>query len=106
MDEEALAAAAALGMPKEELAARRLAAKKAAEQAVLAVWPENWRPLLLAIAMQTQVRVTMNGAIGFDYTALPVVEALIDCPAPEDKTDRAAEFDAFRCIERILFSKD
>ena len=105
MDEEALAAAQAMGMPKEELAARRLAAKKATEQAVLAVWPENWRPLLLAIAMQTQVRVTMNGGFGFDYTALPVVEARIDSPAPEDTADLAAEFDAFRRIERILFSK-
>lgn len=106
MDDEALAAAKAMGMPEEELAARRLEAKQAAEQAVFAVWPENWRPLLLALAMMTQVRVTMNGAIGFDYTALPVVEARIDSPAPEDTAEVAAEFDAFRHIERIYFSKD
>lgn len=104
MDDEALAAAAAFGLSAEQAADMRQQEKEAEKKAVYAVWPENWRPLLLAIAMQTQIRTTMKGAIGFDYTALPVVEQRIGLPAPEDQEGLADEFHAFRQIETIYFS--
>lgn len=95
-----------MGMPEEELAARRAEAREAAARDLLEVWPENWRPLLLAIAMQTQVRMTMARPVGFDYTALPVVEARIGMAPPQDETERADEFIAFRQIEKIMFAGD
>lgn len=105
MDEEALTAAAAMGMGPAEVAAKRQEALAANEAACLEIWPENWRPFLLAEAMQTQIRTTMYGAIGFDYSALPIVEARITVAAPEDPQDQAADFAAFRHLESIYFSK-
>jgi len=37
------------------------------------VWPCNWNTVQLFMAMSTQWRVSMNGPIGLDYVALPVV---------------------------------
>lgn len=105
MDDEALAAAAAFGMPEAERRARSEEAREQADRNALEIWPENWRPLLLAVAMQTQVRLTMKGAVGFDYGALPVVEARIGLPAPTDPVELAREFTAFRHIEKIYFSR-
>lgn len=39
------------------------------------VYPENWPAVRVFALMSTQWRVGMMGAIGLDYTALPVVEA-------------------------------
>jgi hypothetical protein len=105
IDDEALAAAKAMGMPDDELAKVKAEAKEAAERDALQVWPENWRPLMLAVAMQTQARTTMGGVVGFDYTALPVVEARIGLAIPDNLEDQADDFAAFRVIERIYFER-
>lgn len=104
MDAEAVEAAAAFGLPPEEREEIERQARGQEEAAVLEVWPENWRPLMLAMAMQTQVRTSMNGAIGFDYLALPVVEARIGLQPPDDQEALADDFAAFRTIEQVCFS--
>lgn len=54
------------------------AIKKAAQAAdEFAVWPENWQPLRVFLAMQTQWRVGMAGPTGLDYTALPAVGQML-----------------------------
>lgn len=105
MDAEAVEAAAAFGLPAEERENMERQAREQEDAAALEVWPENWRPLMLALAMQTQVRASMNGAIGFDYLALPVVETRIGLPSPVDQEELADEFAAFRRIEQVCFSQ-
>jgi len=39
------------------------------------VFPENWAAVRVFSLMSTQWRFGMNGAVGLDYAALPVVEA-------------------------------
>ena len=50
------------------------AIKKAAQAAdEFAIWPENWQPLRVFLAMQTQWRVGVAGPTGLDYSAMPAV---------------------------------
>jgi hypothetical protein len=105
IDEESLDAARAMGMPEEEIEQRRREQLAAQKEDVFEVWPENWRPLLLAMGMATQIRTSMNGAVGFDYTALPVVEARIGLSLVMDLDEQADSFSAFRKIEQILFQR-
>ena len=38
---------------------------------VFEVWPENWPIVMMWIRVATQWRVSMNGAIGLDYSIFP-----------------------------------
>ena len=92
IDDEAARAAIAMGIPQAEVVAARTARKIEP----LAVWPENWRPVGIASGMHTQWRMGPAGPIGWDYNALPIVEARIDAPAGDDPAD---EFRALQVIE-------
>ncbi|EGK71902.1 hypothetical protein METUNv1_01680 [Methyloversatilis universalis FAM5] len=50
------------------------------------VWPENWVPLQVLSAMQTQWRCGPAGAIGLDYNVLP--EIWRRCKVPPAERDR------------------
>jgi len=93
-----------MGMPPAEVERLRQEATAATTAAMLEIWPENWRPLLLALAMQSQVITGMQGAVAFNYASLPTVEALIEIQPPESRQEKAEDFAAFRYIERIYFS--
>jgi len=105
LDTEAISAARAMGMPESEIARVKAEAKEAAKRDVLQVWPENWRPLLLTMNMMTQIRYGFSGAYGFDYTAIPVVEARLGLPPVDDPREQAEDFAAFREIEKIVFDR-
>lgn len=85
-----------MGIPAAEIQAARVA--RTVEP--LAVWPENWRPVRIAAAMMTQWRIGPGGAIGWDYTALPVVEARVD----GEPGDPADEFAALQVIEAKMLT--
>ena len=89
----------------EEIEQRRREQLAAQKEDVFEVWPENWRPLLLAMGMASQIRTSMNGAVGFDYAALPVVEARIGLAPVVDLEEQANVFSAFRKIEQVLFQR-
>lgn len=59
------------------------------------VFPENWQPLEVFAAMQTQWRTGMGGATGLDYAALPTVE--VRCGVR--KKQRRDVFEALRVLE-------
>jgi hypothetical protein len=61
-----------------------LTAEDIADQA-LEVWPENWLPLQVLSAMQTQWRCGPSGAIGLDYTVL--TEIWRRCKVPPAQRD-------------------
>lgn len=84
-------AALAMGVPLADIESARAARKPPP----LDIWPDNWRPLMVAMAMHTQWRVGPGGPIGWDYTALPVVESRIG----GDPGDPADEFSAMQVIE-------
>ena len=81
-----------MGIPASEVHAARAARK----MEPLGIWPECWRAVQVAMALHSQWRVGPAGAIGWDYTALPIVEARIDVPAGDDAAD---EFYALQVIE-------
>ena len=81
-----------MGIPASEVHAARAARRVEP----LAIWPECWRPVCIASGMHTQWRMGPAGPIGWDYTALPIVEARIDVPAGDDPAD---EFHALQVIE-------
>lgn len=62
---------------------------------IVEVWPDNWGASLLFVDLMTQWRMGMAGAIGLDYTAIPVVMDLRDVPAEE----RNSLFDDIRVME-------
>jgi len=65
LDDDALAAAKAFGYKGD--------AKPQSNE--LEIWPENWEAVTLATNLNTQWRVAPSGnLIGYDYTALPIVE--------------------------------
>ena len=97
IDDEAAQAALAMGIPQAEVVAARTARKIEP----LGIWPENWRPVCIASGMHTQWRMGPAGPIGWDYTALPIVEARIDVPAGDDAAD---EFSALQVIEGELLT--
>lgn len=99
MDEEATAAAAALGMTEE---LQQQAKENLALQPV-DLWPENYRPVLLARGMGTQWRVGNNGLLGFDYAALPVVEDRIAAQATSND-QKVSDFAALQYIESIMLT--
>ena len=66
-----------MGIPQAEVVAARTARKIEP----LGIWPENWRPVCIASGMHTQWRMGPAGPIGWDYNALPIVDARIDVPA-------------------------
>lgn len=65
----------------------------------VAVWPENWTAweVFSAMATQWQISVGMSGAAyhGFNYAALPVVEARLGVR----KKQRADTFARLRVME-------
>lgn len=62
---------------------------------VLGVWPENWLPLQVFCAMDTQWRTGVNGATGLDYAVLPVVMRWQGVP----RADQPEVFDGVRVME-------
>jgi hypothetical protein len=64
------------------------------------VWAENWPAVRLFSAMQTQLRYSMAGVEGFDYTPLPVVERRLGFKLAES----AELFDNLRVMERALIA--
>ncbi len=89
-----------MGIPAAEVQAARAARRVEP----LAIWPECWRPVQIALAMHTQWRVGPGGAIGWDYTALPIVEARMLEPGPVDREEIAEEFAMLRLIEAELLT--
>ena len=85
-----------MGIPASEV----LAARAARVVEPLQIWPENWRSVRIAAAMMTQWRVGPAGAIGMDYTALPVVEVRIG----GEPGDPADEFAALQVIEAEMLT--
>lgn len=63
------------------------------EKSELEIFPENWQPVQIFIAMQTQWRTGMSGPIGMDYQALAVVMELYEV------ADRKDCFSAVRTME-------
>ena len=86
-----------MGIPQAEVVAARTARKIEP----LGIWPENWRSVCISSAMHTQWRMGPAGPIGWDYTALPIVEARIDAPAGDEAAD---EFSALQIIEGELLT--
>ena len=89
-----------MGIPAAEVQAARVARRIEPLQ----VWPENGRPVQIAAAMHTQWRVGPGGAIGWDYTALPIVEARMLEPGPVGREELAEEFAMLRLIETELLT--
>lgn len=85
-------------MPEEEQARLREEAEQRRRDTMLGVWPEHWRPVLLASAMRTQWRSAgMGGVVGLDYNAIPVVEARAGLPESIDGAED--DFAALQVIE-------
>ena len=85
-----------MGIPASEVHAARVARRIEPLQ----IWPENWRPVCIASGMHTQWRMGPAGPIGWDYTALPVVEARVD----GEPGDPADEFAALQVIEAEMLT--
>ena len=100
IDAEAAQAALAMGIPAREVRAARAARRVEP----LAIWPECWRPVCIASGMHTQWRMGPGGAIGWDYTALPIVESRLLEPGPVDREEAAEEFSMVRLIEAELLT--
>ena len=62
------------------------------------VYPENWQAVQVFVAMLTQWRVGMSGAVGLDYGVLPVVESRLGVR----RKQRADVFASLRIMEREL----
>lgn len=58
------------------------------------VWPENWSAVEMFLRLETQWRVSFNGALGLDYTA---AKWMFDLYAPPDAKD---VFEALQVMER------
>lgn len=102
-DHQVATAARAMGMP-EALIAENLAADASRDDAYQ-VWPENWRPVLLAAGMQGQWRLGPTGkAYAYDFAALPAVEARIGLPVPDDPQQAAEDFQALLHLQRLILS--
>jgi hypothetical protein len=71
----------------------------------LLIWPENWLPLQVFVAMATQWRTGVAGATGLDYAVLPLVMRWQGVP----RADQPEVFDAVRVMEsealRLLAEK-
>ena len=89
-----------MGIPASEVHAARAARKVEP----LGIWPECWRAVQVAMAMHSQWRVGPAGAIGWDYTALPIVEARLIEPPPIDRAEVAEEFSMLQLIESELLT--
>ena len=89
-----------MGIPQAEVVAARTARKIEP----LGIWPECWRAVQVAMAMHSQWRVGPSGAIGWDYTALPIVEARLIEPPPTDRAEVAEEFSMLQLIESELLT--
>ena len=81
-------------------AAFGLALAEPLPEAEFEVWAENWPAVRLFSAMQTQLRYSMRGVEGFDYTPLPVVERRL-CIKPADSAEL---FSDLRVMERELIA--
>lgn len=102
--EQKIESAKAAGAPQEALDAIRRKDQARKEEEIVRLWPENVRPVRLAMGMWTQWRVSMNGPVGFDYAVLPLIESRIgleSIPADEE----AECFEGFQIIERELLSE-
>ena len=64
------------------------------------IYPENWQPLCLFLALQTQWRVGPGGPTGLDYAALPVVERRLGVK----RADRNDVFNALQVLERTVLA--
>lgn len=98
----ALYSTTAAKLPAGELAAFGLVPEDFPElDEQIGVWPDNLWPVNTFIAMQTQWRVGVAGAIGMDYSALPAVLALVGVPADE----QADTFECLRVMEAEALSQ-
>ena len=96
IDDEAVLAAIAMGVPASEVMAAQQARK---EDDGLGVWPENWRAVRIATMMHSQWRTGMNGAYGWDYNVLPIIDDKTPEPPPESREERYDEFVSLQVIE-------
>ncbi len=78
-----------------ELAAQYLAQMPAATPNDIDVYPENWLPYQVFLAMGTQWRVGLNGKTGLDYNIIPMMERRFKV-APEQSDDL---FEALQTLE-------
>lgn len=92
------------GASAEQIAELRAYLAQRAEQAVCAVWPENWHAVRVFVRMSTQWRIAAGpGGIlwrGLDYRALDAVETRTPPPPGVPHPDPAELFDQLRCLER------
>jgi hypothetical protein len=77
LDAEAIEAARSFGY-KGRLTPQKPASFK--------IWPENWESVMVAKHMITQIRLSATGKLlGFDYTALPIVEERLNYQPEADR---------------------
>lgn len=65
------------------------------EEPCVEVWPDNWDAVNVFRNMGTQWRFTMNGPIGLDYNALPLVYRMLAIP----RKDWPGTFQNLRVLE-------
>lgn len=70
----------------------RAAQKSFGDQKALDVYPENWQPLEVLLAMRNQWRPGFSGPVGLVYEALPVVCRMLGIP-------RAQQPEVFRGLQ-------
>lgn len=64
------------GPNADELALIGITAEDVADNTVVEVWPENWAPMNVLLAMETQWRTVQGGVTGLDYSVLPMIFTL------------------------------
>lgn len=92
------------GASAEQIAELRAYLAQRAQQAVCAVWPENWYAVRVFLRMSTQWRFAAGGArflwLGLEYQALDGVERRTPPVADVPHPDTSDLFDQLRCMER------